>query len=179
MGYGSSTYTSNIYYIFDNLLRDLQQEKWKAEENIRTWETALRFQIEEHVKEQKNLLESYYNDRQTVLEKKRAETIADAHNFYQPYDYTQLNNLIDQCKRLKFELSVAFIYEEKPISFIVCVTKEHLAQIKKNESNTTKTGNYKSEAAIEIKNGRDSAKNKDSPTGAFRDSAFVTGQQNP
>jgi hypothetical protein len=171
-------YTSQIYYVFNNLSRDLDQERRTAEETIDDWAKTLHFTIGEHVKEQKNLLASYYNDRKEVLDKKRAESIDEVYKFYQPYDYNQLNNLMEQCKRLKFELSAAFDYETRPISFILCLTKEHLAQKKKNESNTTKPGYYKSETVVSIQNDKDFVRNKGSSTGAYQDSAFITEQQN-
>jgi hypothetical protein len=159
-----TTYTSQIYNIFDQHSRNLYQEKAVAEENIDAWARTLRFTIDEHVREQKVLLGTYYNDRRGVLDKKREECINDVYKFNSQYDYNQINNLIDQCRRLQFQLSAAFDYKTEPISFILCVTKEHLEQKKRNESHATKTSNRGPETVPNTQ-------------GSFRDSAFITEPQ--
>jgi len=172
-----SSYVYDINRLFDTRMDELRQERSKAAESIDAWARALYFQINEHAREQKNLLQCYYNDREQILLGKRKETIDEMYKFSRQYDYNRISNLLEQCKTLKFELLVAFAYEDQPLSFIQCMTKEHLAQKQKNESSAAKTGNFRSEAQLQLKDGKDPGKNVDQYTGLSGDPASTFGQQ--
>jgi hypothetical protein len=158
-------------------MKDLYDERLKIEENINTWAEALCFQINEHVKEQKNLLQSYYNDRLLILNAKKREIENEMRKYNPQHDYDPIHNLMEECRTLKFDLLVVLDYEDQPLSFIQCVTKEHLAQKKKNESSATKTGNYTSEAKLESKDRKSSEKNIDPYTDSPRDPISTFEQQ--
>jgi len=172
-----SPYTADIKRQFDKLTMDLHDERWKIEESINSWAETLHFQIVEHVKEQKNLLECFHNDRQRILHEKRDEIVKEMHKLNRQRENNEINNLLQRCKTLKFELLVEFSYEDQPLSFIQCVTKEHLEQKKKIESSATKTGNYTSEAMSELKTGRDLKKNIDTHAGSTHDPTSTSSPQ--
>jgi hypothetical protein len=166
------SYIDHMNILFDKLTKDLYAERSKIEESINAWADTLRFQIEDHVSEQKSLLQSYYNDRKRILDQKRYETDNEIRKYYSQYEYNKIQDLLGRCKTLKFELLVKFTYKDQPLSFIQCVTKEHLEQQNKNESSATKTENYTSEAKLKSKDSKDPGKNR----GVYTDISTI-GQQ--
>jgi len=155
----------------------LREERRKAEESINVWARTFHFQIDEHAKEQKNLLECFHNDRQRILHEKRNEIVKEMHKLNRQRENNEINNLLQRCKTLKFELLVEFSYEDQPLSFIQCMTKEHLEQKKKFDSRATKTGNYTSEAKSELKTGRDFEKYLDPRADLRRDPTSTSSPQ--
>jgi len=179
-GYTGSIYLAYIGEVsryFDKYVKDLQDERLKTEESINHWAETLHFQINEHAREQKTLLKSYCSSRQDILYAKKQEIMDEMRKWDLQYDYDQMRNILEQCRTLKFELLVEFDYENQPLSFIQCVTKEHLAQKKKNESNAAKTGNYISEAKLELKDSKNPEKNIDLHTDLSHDPTATSGQQ--
>jgi hypothetical protein len=175
--YTGSTYTYDITKLFEDRLNDLRDAKWKAEERIDIWAKLLQQQIFAHAKEQKDLLQCYFNERQNILLEKKKEMIEEMRKFERNYDYNQMSDLLEQCRTLKFELLVEFTEENQPTSFIQCMTKEDFEQKKKIESSATKTGNYTSEAKSELKTGRDLEKYIDSRADLTRDPTSTTSPQ--
>jgi hypothetical protein len=172
-----SAYIEEVSRYFDKHVKDLQDERLKTEESINNWAETLHFQINEHAKEQKTLLQSYCSNRQGILHAKKQEIVDEMCKWDLQYHYDQMRNILEQCRTLKFELLVEFDYENQPLSFIQCVTKEHLAQKKKNESNAAKTGNYISEAKLELKDSKNPEKNIDPHTDLSHDPTAKSGQQ--
>lgn len=146
-----STYLYEINRQFDSHLNDLGQEYRKISENIQEWAVSLNFQINKHAREQLDLLQVYFEDRQRVLREKRTEAMNELRILSTQYDHDRINGLLDQCNRLKFELLVRVTFQDQPLQFIQCVTKDHLEQMKKNESTASKTESYTSTAQLQMK----------------------------
>ncbi|CAF4098666.1 unnamed protein product [Rotaria sp. Silwood2] len=176
-GYFSTpTYYYKIDTIFYNHGRGLQEKILEAQGEIDAWAATLRFQIDEHVKTQKKFLQQCYDEQQHALEARKDEFMTTARRYYDRNDYEQINELLRQCQALKFELLIAFDYEDRSLSFIKYMKKEQLEENKRQESNTTNVGNNRLETPSTSKDHRTDDKTRESHIGSSYEQTYVSGQ---
>jgi hypothetical protein len=107
-------------------------------DEINSWRDALVRQIDDHVRDQRRLLEQEYRKQQNYIEDTRQQFIDATRPLEHSGNNERIDQLIAQCKALKFELA-ALEFPERTIPFIEFMTEEKLARKKRDEKKTDRT----------------------------------------
>lgn len=124
----------NVFNLFAKELSDKGQSLFKE---IETWRNDLVRQIDDHAAKQKRLLEQEYRRQKTDIQNNREQRLSVGRRRDNNVEDKQINQLISQCKALKFELGVSE-YPENSIPFIKFMTEEQVAQSKLSEAKAEK-----------------------------------------
>ena len=116
-----------IRHFFKHLISTLCNQKWKIIEQITDWSKTLIHQIQEHVNDQRKLLERVYEQKVSYFDSVRDQFLQRALVFEQQHDTEQMQQLINQCNALKSDIAF-LVYTERPITSIQLVTEEQLLQ---------------------------------------------------
>lgn len=128
---------TDIRHIFNRYVNMLFTSKWKIADTITDWSKTLINQIQEHVIQQKNLLEEEYAKKVTCLNTLRDQVLEQVSIYEQNKDTEQINQLINQCNTLKVELA-QLAYTTRPIASIQLIIDEPFTQ-NTDECNVHKT----------------------------------------
>ncbi|CAF0841594.1 unnamed protein product [Adineta ricciae] len=109
------------------LLENSGNLAWKIIEQITDWSKTLIHQIQEHVNDQRKLLERVYEQKVSYFDSIRDQFLQRALVFEQQHDTAQMQQLINQCNALKSDIAF-LVYNERPITSIQLVTEEQLLQ---------------------------------------------------
>jgi hypothetical protein len=133
---------TEIHHIFDHYTSMLCTTKWKIVDEITEWSKTLVNQIQEHVTQQRNLLEEEYAKKVSNLNTLRDQFIERALIYEEKKDTEQINLLLNQCNTLKVELA-ALIYVDRPIPSIQLIIEEQMTKQTGDECNVHKTEDEK------------------------------------
>jgi hypothetical protein len=135
---GLSQSEAEIRHIFNRYVSTLFSTKWKISDEITDWSKKLINQIQEHVTQQKDLLEQMYTNKVSLLNTMRDKVLEHLVIYEQKKDTEKINKLLNQCNTLKVELAM-LMYVERPIVSIQVITEEQLTQQNQDECNVHKT----------------------------------------
>ncbi len=127
-----------IRHIFSHHVKTLNSQKWKIVDQISEWSQTLISQIQHHVSVQRQLLDQVYEKKVSYLNTICDRFLEQAVLYEQKKDIEQLNQLINQCNTLKFELAMVGCID-RPIASIQLITEEQLPQTDRDECNVNKT----------------------------------------
>lgn len=159
-----SEYTYQIGRLFNNNRVTLSDQRWKALRKIDDWARSLHSEIDKHAGEYRNLVKSCFIEQERALGEKNQETLENMRQLYRQSEVDQIDKLLEQCNRVKFDLLVELTYEDKTISFIQCVSKDHPEQRKEYKSIVSKTENYTSTVQLEPKDSHSNSLNDSTST---------------
>lgn len=129
---------SYVHHIFHQYIQTLFMKKWQIVDAINDWSKTVMNQVQDHVTQQKKLVEEEYMKKVNNLNVIRDRVLEQISNYEQEKNIEQINQLISKCDTLKMEL-VTLVYMERPIMSIQIVTEEQLTQQITNESSVNKT----------------------------------------
>lgn len=121
-----------IRHLFHHHATVLCSEKWKLSEEMSQWGSKLISQIQEHVQQQKELLESTYQQRKFYLEALCIRFLEQTQIYEQKQEFEQIDYWINKCNSLKFELA-RLAYIDRPISTIQLMTEGPLIQTNREQ----------------------------------------------
>ncbi len=136
-----------IRHIFSHHVKTLNSQKWKIVDQISEWSQTLISQIQHHVSVQRQLLDQVYEKKVSYLNTICDRFLEQAVLYEQKKDIEQLNQLINQCNTLKFELAMVGCID-RPIASIQLITEEQLPQTDRDECNVNKTEEEESQRKL-------------------------------
>ncbi|CAF1326690.1 unnamed protein product [Adineta steineri] len=122
-----------IRHVFRHLVTTLYSQKWKIVDQITDWSATLIRQIQEHVDDQRKLLDQIYEQKVSYLDTVRDQFLKQVLVYDEKNDIQQIHQLIKQCNNLKFEVAM-LVYVERPIVSIQLMAEELSPQVYQHES---------------------------------------------
>jgi len=96
---------TEIRKLFECYQKTLLAQKFKVYDDITEWADAITLSISKHAKQQKYYIEQEYSKQLRYLNETCNQFIEDLHVQQQMKNTEQINQLLEQCKALKFELA--------------------------------------------------------------------------
>jgi hypothetical protein len=123
-----------IFNLFEHHNKTLLKRREKIYEKLTNWGHELIRLIEDHVNNQKQILDQHFERQKRFLdsERKRFNTEVAAHE--KKKESEQIDRLLAECKALKLNLPIIDQYEN-PITYIRVITEEQLALIMAEKNN--------------------------------------------
>jgi hypothetical protein len=126
---------AKIKNLFEQYNATLLEQKKKISEEITKWGSDLIREIEQHVTDQKKLLEQQFENQRRAIDAKRKQSMSDLAKEDKKRDSEEINRLLAECKDLKFELA-ALEYHNRKVDYIQVTTDDQLAEKSRNENST-------------------------------------------
>jgi hypothetical protein len=161
-----------IHFVFNDFAKELDNRKREMLQEIINWRDAKVREIEEHASKQRSFLDQEFHRQGNFIQNSREQFINAVQPYVQIGDRQQIDQLIAQCKALKYELG-AIEFSESSILFIQFMTEEQIARKKRDEKKADRTEGNK--PPINSAGGYDNISTNNSGAYASATSKLVSG----
>jgi len=123
-----------IFNLFEHHNETLLKRRGKIYEKLTSWGRELICLIEDHVNNQKQILDQHFERQKRFLDSERKRFNVEVAVQEKKKDSEQIDRLLAECKALKLNLPI--IYQcESPITSMRVITEEQLALMKADRNN--------------------------------------------
>jgi len=148
-----------IQNLFQHYEKTLSDQKLKMCDDITEWGDALTRIIDTHVNKQKDLLEQEYTNQISYMNQTCQRFVEELRVHEQLNKTEQMNQLLNKCQALKFELD-ALEYKVKRIRLIKVPTKQRM-EMNQDEFDIIETENNKLNINSTVKSNNEAEDNMD------------------